>query len=153
MAIHAIPRSCGVLIVCGDPVRSFLLMKHADRWDLPKGHVDPGESDTECALREMYEETGIPPEKVTLAPDFEYVQQYEVAADRYGGKKSETVLKTLILFLARVDEEYEIELTEHIGAQWFPWISPPPSIQPRAIDPLLQAVDNYFRHCARLERR
>ena len=70
------PRSCGFLIVAGDPVQSFLLMKHADRWDLPKGHVDPGETDMEAALRELEEETGmragrlIPLTKIYTTPGF-----------------------------------------------------------------------------------
>ena len=29
-----------------------------DDWSLPKGKCDPGESDAECALREVHEETG-----------------------------------------------------------------------------------------------
>jgi 8-oxo-dGTP diphosphatase len=29
-----------------------------DDWTLPKGKADPGESDAECALRELEEETG-----------------------------------------------------------------------------------------------
>ena len=30
-----------------------------DDWSLPKGKADPGESDTDCALREVEEETGL----------------------------------------------------------------------------------------------
>ena len=30
-----------------------------DDWTLPKGKVEPGESDEECALREVEEETGL----------------------------------------------------------------------------------------------
>ena len=30
-----------------------------DDWSLPKGKADPGESDAECALREVEEETGL----------------------------------------------------------------------------------------------
>lgn len=30
-----------------------------DDWSLPKGKVDPGETDEECALREVREETGL----------------------------------------------------------------------------------------------
>ena len=30
-----------------------------DDWSLPKGKVDPGESDTDCAIREVWEETGL----------------------------------------------------------------------------------------------
>ena len=34
------------------------------RWDLPKGHVDLGESDEECAVREIAEETGVEGAKI-----------------------------------------------------------------------------------------
>ena len=33
-------------------------------WDLPKGHVDAGESDGECAVREIAEETGVTGAKI-----------------------------------------------------------------------------------------
>ena len=33
-------------------------------WDLPKGHVDAGESDEECAVREVAEETGVTGAKI-----------------------------------------------------------------------------------------
>ena len=42
-------KSCGFLIFRNE-FQSFLLMKHKTRWDLPKGHVDPGESDMELSL-------------------------------------------------------------------------------------------------------
>ena len=65
-------RSCGFLIVRGDPVGSFLLMKHKQRWDLPKGHVDPGETDLECAYRELVEETGIAADDIVMDPTFRF---------------------------------------------------------------------------------
>ncbi len=34
------------------------------RWDLPKGHVDEGESEAECAVREVAEETGVEGAKI-----------------------------------------------------------------------------------------
>ncbi len=135
-----IPRSCGVVIVYGEPVQSFLLMRHADRWDLPKGHVDPGETDLECALREMEEETGIPRSAVLVDPDFHFEEQYLVSANRYGGKKDDTVLKTLVLFLVRVDQEHALTVTEHQGGRWFPW-SPPHQIQSKTIDPVLRQIE------------
>ncbi len=139
-----VPRSCGVILVCGEPVRSFLLMKHADRWDLPKGHVDPGETDLECALRETEEETGIHQSFIRIDPNFQYEQQYEVSASRYGGPAKEFVTKTLMLFLGYVEKEYTIVTTEHDDCHWFKW-SPPHQIQERAIDPMLRALEEYLK--------
>ena len=55
----ALIKACGFLVFRDVPDPSFLLMKHPKRWDLPKGHVDPGESEVETALRELHEETGL----------------------------------------------------------------------------------------------
>ena len=80
-------KSCGFILFSGNrnqPQKSFLLMKHADRYDLPKGHIEPGESDLECALREMNEETGISIDAVQVVPGFEYRSIYypQYARDR-----------------------------------------------------------------------
>ncbi|MDE5637441.1 MAG: NUDIX domain-containing protein, partial [Alistipes sp.] len=36
-----------------------LMIRRNDRWDLPKGHVESGETPAGCAVREVAEETGI----------------------------------------------------------------------------------------------
>ena len=51
--------AAGLLLMTRAEPRKFLLMRHRDRWDLPKGHVEPGEGIREAALRETEEETGI----------------------------------------------------------------------------------------------
>src|SRR5688572_10167464 len=104
-------KSCGVLVVRGDPLREFLLMRHADRWDLPKGHVDPGESEVQYALRELREETGILLADVELIDGFRFESHYQVRA-----KKSDRLHdKTLVIFLARLLRDVPIVVTEHIG--------------------------------------
>jgi 8-oxo-dGTP diphosphatase len=47
-----------------------------DDWSLPKGKVDPGETDEEAALREVEEETGV---RATLGP--------ELSSTRYPDRK------------------------------------------------------------------
>ena len=69
-------KSCGFLIVRGQPAREFLLMRHADRWDLPKGHVDPGETEMQCALRELHEETGITATDIEIDDGFRFESHY-----------------------------------------------------------------------------
>lgn len=138
------PKSCGVLIVRGRPISSFLLMKHDDRWDVPKGHVDPGETEIECALREMEEETGIPRSAVELDPEFRFESEYDVSNGRYGGDPQQKRRKKLVLFLGRIDRDFPIQVTEHLGFEWFNW-SPPHRIQQRTIDPLLERLELYLR--------
>lgn len=140
-------KSCGFLLVRGDPVREFLLMRHADRWDLPKGHLDPGESELACALRELQEETGVRPEQIEIFPDFRFTLHYQVHTPRDG-----LADKTLVVFLARLRGDEPIHPTEHVDYRWFPW-SPPHRIQARTIDPLLAAVEQYLAHPGRSQPR
>ena len=43
----------------GEPEVLLVHRPKYDDWSLPKGKRDPGESDEECALREVHEETGL----------------------------------------------------------------------------------------------
>ncbi len=131
-------KSCGFLIVRGEPIEEFLLMLHPDRWDLPKGHVDPGESEMECALRELAEETGLSEREIEVLPGFRFTNHYQVRGKRDGRLYD----KTLVIFLARLVREASITCTEHGGYQWFRW-QPPHRIQAWTIDPLLGAVEKY----------
>lgn len=38
---------------------SLLMIKRLDFWDIPKGHLEKGETLEECAIREVEEETGV----------------------------------------------------------------------------------------------
>ena len=125
-------KSCGFLIVRGQPVSDFLLMRHADRWDLPKGHVDPGETELQCALRELEEETSITINDIEIDNDFRFTTQYPVVSKKKGLVRQ----KTLVIFLAYLVRSVNIKVTEHPDYQWFDWI-PSQQIQTATIDPLL----------------
>lgn len=43
----------------------LLLIYRYSKWDMPKGHVEAGESFEHCALREVKEETGLKNIKIT----------------------------------------------------------------------------------------
>jgi 8-oxo-dGTP pyrophosphatase MutT (NUDIX family) len=132
-------KSCGFLIVRGNPIAEFLLMRHADRWDLPKGHVDAGETEMQCALRELVEETGIAADDLEVLDGFRFTSGYKVR-DRRGQLRD----KTLVIFLGRLKRDVPLVLTEHLGYEWFPW-RPPHKIQRFTIDPLLKEVEAYFQ--------
>ncbi len=133
-------RAAGILLFRDKPRREFLLMRHADRWDLPKGHLEEGETEREAALREFEEETGIPRSAVQIDPDFRYESRYQVRPRKHPER---LVPKTLTVFLAKLTEPHEIRVTEHQGYRWWPW-PPEGSIQAVAIDPLLAAVEAHF---------
>ena len=134
-------KSCGVFVTRGVPLREFLLMKHPSRWDLPKGHIDPGESEVECAMRELVEETGITADDIKLDPGFRFTLEYPVVSKRTGGERW---LKSLVVFLGRLSRVVEITPTEHESFAWFEW-RPPHRIQEQTIDPLLKAVEEYLQ--------
>ena len=136
-----VARSCGFLIFRRQPKIEFLLMKHAKRLDIPKGHIDPGETDEQAALRELIEETGIAESDIQIDPDFLYQNQYEVNLKRYGDKP---VMKTLIVYLAELVREVDVVATEHEGHEWRSW-SPPHEIQTKTIDGLLEHLDEHWQ--------
>ncbi len=134
--------SCGVLIFRRKDARvEFLLMRHRNRLDLPKGHINPGESELSCALRELTEETAIPATAVWIDPDFNFTTTYTAIYKRFGNRPVE---KRLVVYLGLLRESVKIRPTEHLGFEWTPW-APPHRVQPETIDPLLAAVEKYWR--------
>lgn len=70
----------GVVI---DPDGRILLIRRADNghWALPAGAMELGESITDCAVREVYEETGLRATALTpfvlhTAPQYTFTNQY-----------------------------------------------------------------------------
>jgi 8-oxo-dGTP pyrophosphatase MutT (NUDIX family) len=147
-------KSCGVILFrCADGgddgtggarLPEFLLMKHPHRLDLPKGRMEPGETELECALREMEEETGIPRSAVRLDDSFRFEEVYHPRLKQFGGAKVE---KTLVVFLGWLETDHPITVTEHHDHAWIPW-NPPHDFQPQTINPLLAAVDEFFQRAA-----
>ena len=133
--------SCGFIVVRREPNLSFLLMKHHDRWDIPKGHVDDGETEIQCALRELREETAITEKQLSIDGQFRFSFEYQVRLTKNGG---ELKPKRLVVFLATLTEPAEIVLTEHIGYEWLDW-NPPHKIQLKTINPLMEAVEQHWR--------
>ena len=83
-------KSCGCIVIDDDKV---LLVKQNDgHTAFPKGHMEKGETEEECAIRETFEETGL---KVKILNGYRYTQSYFVKRD---------VLKEVVYFLAEQKE-------------------------------------------------
>ena len=89
--------------------------KRAGTWVLPKGMVDPGETPSDAALREGYEETGVQARLPVKLGDVRYVYTWE----------GERIFKIVSFYLAHarrgrigeVPAEMEVEVAD---ARWLP---------------------------------
>lgn len=133
-------KSCGIILFRNKEKKQFLLMKHKDRLDLPKGHIKKHETELECALREFTEETGIKSNQISIVQDFFYKENYEASYKKFNNEK---VYKSLIIFLAYLEKDSKVVPTEHTGYEWLNW-SPPHNLQKNTINPLLKELGVYF---------
>lgn len=134
-------RAAGILLMTDSRDRpEFLLLRHPNRWDLPKGHCDPGESWLQTALRETEEETGIAADDVRIDDRFEFEIAYGLPSEG----TNTAVEKQVRYFLGYVSRKPPLNLTEHKEAKWFAW-DPPHRIQAQTIDPLLDAVARHLQ--------
>ena len=115
-------RAAGFIIYRRMPDVEFLLMQTsygAHHWTPPKGHVDPGESDYETALRETLEEAGFTKEMLKIVPDYKIELNYIVENHRSG----KTVPKIVVYYLAELinPKENDAKLSEeHQDFKWLP---------------------------------
>jgi len=106
-------KACGAIIFRKENgVLKFLVVqeKSGGHWGFPKGHVDQGETETETAAREIYEETGL---KVKFLDGFRSAVQYSPKPN---------TMKDVVYFLANSPhtsvkcEEAEIEDFRWVGS-------------------------------------
>ena len=110
-------KSCGCIIIKDGTV--LVENQYGDLpgelfWNFPKGHQEAGENDFETAIRETKEEVGL---DVIIANKDPIIMKYLV--------KKGTVEKTVLLFLAKLNPEYEEKITvqeeEVAEAKWVPF--------------------------------
>lgn len=89
-------KSCGAVVYRkGENGLEILLIKHKNggHWAFPKGHVEKKETESETALREIWEETGL---KVKLDTAFREMVTYSPKPN---------VMKDVVYFAAKAKKE------------------------------------------------
>jgi bis(5'-nucleosidyl)-tetraphosphatase len=105
-------KSCGVVLFREENgERKYLVLKYeGGHWGLVKGTVESGEEETETALREAKEETGI--SDIQLIPDFRESISY------YYMWEGQRIYKTVVYFLGKSSTVDIVLSHEHTGAKW-----------------------------------
>ena len=87
-------------VVINKKRRVLVVSQRGTSWSLPKGHIDPGESRLEAAIREIEEESGI--RRLTFIKELGSYSRYKIGVE---AREDTSELKTIHMFLFTTDEE------------------------------------------------
>lgn len=106
-------RSAGGLVV-RESLILLISTQEGKRWQLPKGHIEQGETPEEAAVREVREETGVTGRILAPLPPVEYW---------YIEKGRRRVHKTVEYYLLSYvsGDTADFDAREVSGADWFSW--------------------------------
>ena len=103
--------SCGAVVFNEEKgERQFLLIRNrrSAHWGFPKGHIEPGETKEETAIREVLEETGL---NIEIVPGFVKNSKYIIQ-----GK----IEKSVSIFLGKTTEfDYKLQEEEIEECGWY----------------------------------
>ena len=93
---------------------NFLLLKHknGNHWDLPKGHIESGESFLVTALREVVEETGLIESDIKFIKELKHKNSYSFI------RNSQAIDKIVHLFLFESSSNIIYLSEEHSNYIW-----------------------------------
>lgn len=102
-------KACGAVIE-NEEGKILLIFQQNGFWGFPKGHVEEGETESETAVREVFEETGL---WVELNEENRFEFSYDI--------KDLNIHKTVVLFTAKVvdDSRFKKQDEEIAEMNWF----------------------------------
>ncbi len=120
-----------------------------NHWQMPQGGIDEGEEPLEAALREVQEETGIPPNKVELIQESAHWRHYELPGPlsrriwkgRYQGQKQKWFAMRFLGSDSDIDLNYH--KPEFDAYQWVTIADLPDMIVPFKRDTYEKVVEEF----------
>lgn len=97
----------------------YLILRHKNYWNFPKGGVEAGETDLEAARREIKEETGLV--GLSFLPDFCSTRNIFYRGGKHSRKieqRGRLVYRRAIIFLAQSKTKRVKISHEHRGWAW-----------------------------------
>ena len=125
------------------PEVQFLLMQATYgnfHWSPPKGHVKPGETDYEAAIRETKEEAGLSDSVLPVMYDFKIELRYNVT-NRWNGKKRDKRTMYWLAELLKPAENSVVMSREH---QDFIWLTLQEAKDLSGFEDLNEALDECY---------
>jgi putative (di)nucleoside polyphosphate hydrolase len=112
-----------------------------DFWQMPQGGVDEGEDLRRAGLRELWEETGIAPDKVTIVAETDQELCYELPANLRGKVLKGYRGQRQHWLLLRFDgDDGDVRLDAHQSAEFEAWKWVDPETLPDLIVPFKKQV-------------
>ena len=130
-------RSCGAVIMKMEEGKTLtLLVKHMQgHWGFPKGHAEGKETETETAIREVKEETGL---NVVLDNGFRDTSTYYPNPD---------VFKKVIYFIGKPESgEAKPDMVEIEAVDWFTLSEAVAALSYPSDVSVLENAEQYMRH-------
>jgi len=118
----------------------YLLLYHNHGyWNFPKGKLEQGEFSYQAALREVHEETDIPPSAIKMEKNFKVPDKF------FYQREGKNIFKIVILFLAQAVHP-EVKITyKHDGYAWFTYKDAQREIKHINIRVILKKAHEYLR--------
>lgn len=138
-------KSAGVIVFKVHPRDGlgYLVLYHrGSYWNFPKGKIEPGESESEAAIRELEEEAGI--SGVKLIDGWRQQTQFFFNEGREG--KKELIKKDFVLYLAEMPEGEEVKISSsHNGYAWFDSKTAAKYLRFKSLKEILAEADSYVK--------
>ncbi len=141
--------AAGAVIVRRERGQLLYLLIYSRRnsiWGFPKGHLEPGETEKEAALREIQEETGLDAARLAFLDGFRHEDIYPAASTREA-TSGLPIEKHSVYYLASTREEHIITDNDEISD--FRWVEFDAALSLIAFESMrevLRAAHTFLRH-------
>lgn len=118
----------------------LLLQKPNNEYDIPKGHIEKGETSEQAAKREIREETGI---------DAEFLPSFNVTTNYFFKQGGETIAKKVKYFISMVSKP-DVKISyEHKG---YEWVTQEEALKKLRFKDLIKITSEAFEYIKRYNR-
>ncbi len=137
--------SAGIIVYRkrGSEYRFLFLIKEDGEYDVPKGHIEKGESSESAAIRETNEETGL---SVKLLPHFSTQTSY------FFRQGNETVFKKVRFFISRAGSLKVGVSREHKGYAWLSYSEALRKLKHEDLKDVIGRANSYVERYEAMER-